>query len=60
MSGEVVVANEVFDGTDRIGQFLRERYRAPDQPGDPLPQGAAEAFSRMGLSSQPGEGLVVG
>ncbi len=52
MAGEVVIANEVLDGTDMIGQVLREQYCGTRQPRESLPQGAVEAFDMIGLSSE--------
>jgi hypothetical protein len=43
-----------------LASFFENANVPPDQPGDPLPQGAVEAFSLSGLPSQLGQGLGLG
>ena len=58
LSREIVVADEILDGTDVIGQFLGERQRFADQTGHALPQRVIEAFDVIGFPGLLRDGFV--
>ena len=52
------MADEIFDGTDMVGQFFRERECFPDQTRNTLPQSVIEAFNVIGFAGLLRNGFV--
>ena len=57
---QVVVAYEVFDGSNVIGQRLGKRQRTAYQTRHPLPQGVVEPLDVIGLARFFVDGSVCG
>jgi hypothetical protein len=58
MPGEIVVADEILDGTDVVGQLFGKRQGFAHQTGNALSQGIVETFNVIGFPSVLGDGLV--
>ena len=59
-SSQVIVADEVTDRADVVGQVLRKGQRRAHQTREPLPQGAVEPFNMIGVSGLLGDHPVLG
>ena len=58
--GEVIVANEVLNGTNVMGQLLGEGECIAHEPRYPLPQRIVEPLNMLGFPGQFTDGFMLG